>query len=131
MASDGNPASEGLGGSPPAPWQPSGVPAPEALALPEIVIVPAHPVGDGAGKDIVFELREGADAAPVLPVFSSVRRLAEALGGAQPWVALPLRKVRELAAAGQVRTVMLDPEVQPGAWRWGHGDLEASQGGAE
>jgi hypothetical protein len=116
---------------PSAAWHPGGGPAPEALSLPEIVIVPAHPATRGGDQDVVFELREGADAAPVLPVFSSVQRLAEALGGAQPWVALPLRKVRELAAAGRGHTVVLDPDVQPGAWRWGYGDLESFQGGAE
>ncbi len=89
-----------------------------------IVIAPAHPALEDGERDIVFELRESAGAATVLPVFSSVPRLVEALGHAQPWVALPLHKVRRLAAASGVRTVLLDPDVQPGAWRWGYDDLD-------
>jgi SseB protein N-terminal domain len=116
----------GGGQDPGAPEQET--PEQETLALPELVIVPAHPVTEGGSREVRFELREGADGAAVLPVFSSVQRLAEALGGAQPWVALPLRKVRELAAAGQVHTVMLDPQVQPGAWRWRHNDIDSFQG---
>jgi SseB protein N-terminal domain len=103
----------------------------EGLVRPEIVIVPAHPVSEVGAQDIVFEVREGADGAPVLPVFSSVRRLAEILGGAQPWVAFPLGKLREIAAAGQVHTILLDPEVSPGAWRWRYSDLESFQRSSE
>jgi hypothetical protein len=76
-------------------------------------------------------LREGADAMAVLPVFSSVRRLVLALGQAQPWVALPLLRVRELAAAGGVSTVVVDPEVASGAWRWGYRDLERLEQGLD
>jgi hypothetical protein len=93
-----------------------------------IVIAPAHPALEDGERDIVFELRESAGAATVLPVFSSVPRLVEALGHAQPWVALPLHKVRQLAAASGVRTVLLDPDVQPGAWRWGYDDLDRLPG---
>lgn len=131
MTTPGNLASAGPDGSLPGARQPGRAPARDGVELPEIVIVPAHPVTEGDSRDIMFELREGADGVPVLPVFSSVQRLAGVLGGAQPWVALPLHKVRELAAAGQVRTVMLDPEVQPGAWRWRYGDLANFPGSAE
>jgi hypothetical protein len=97
----------------------------QPVSLPEIVVAPAHPAIADGQPDIVFELRQSADAPAVLPVFSSVHKLVEALGEAQPWVALPLLKVRELAEAGGVHTVVLDPDVQPGAWRWGYGDLDA------
>jgi SseB protein N-terminal domain len=101
-----------------------GSPVGEGLDLPEIVIAPAHPAFDAGHPDVVFELRDGADGAPVLPVFSSVHRLVSALGHAQPWVALPLLRVRELAGAGGIHTVILDPEVAPGTWRWHSDDLE-------
>jgi hypothetical protein len=93
-----------------------------------IVIAPAHPAIEHEERDIVFELRESADGAPVLPVFSSVPRLVEALGHAQPWVALPLYTVRELAGARGVHAVLLDPDVQPGAWRWDYDDLDRLPG---
>ncbi len=89
---------------------------------PDIVIAPAHPAHERT--EIVFEVRPGTDGTDVLPVFSSVRHLVAAFGEAQPWLALPLRTVRELAAAGGVPEVVLDPGVAPGAWRWQYSDLE-------
>lgn len=91
-------------------------------APPEIVIIPAHP--DHGGSEISFEVREGPSGMNVIPVFSSVRRLVAAFGEAQPWVAMPLWRVRELAADGGVPEVLLDPAVLPGAWRWSFRDLE-------
>ena len=88
-----------------------------------IVIAPAHPGDERA--EVVFEVRPGVGGADVLPVFSSVGQLVQTFGPAQPWVALPLRKVRELAYAGGVRQVVLDPVVPPSAWRWQYSDLEA------
>ncbi|HEV2377919.1 MAG TPA: SAV_915 family protein [Streptosporangiaceae bacterium] len=90
--------------------------------VPDIVIAPAHPANKSS--QIVFEVRPGAAGTDVLPVFSSVRQLVETLGPAQPWVALPLRKARELAAAGGIQQVVLDPVAPPGTWRWGYSDLE-------
>jgi hypothetical protein len=91
--------------------------------LPDLVVAPAHPARERT--EIVFETRPGADGTDVLPVFSTVRQLVAAFGPAQPWLALPLRTVRELAATGGVRQVVLDPVVAPGAWRWHYSDLEA------
>lgn len=83
---------------------------------PELVIVPAHPA---AHREIEFEIRENlSTGAPVLPVFSTVGRLVQALGPDQPWVAMPLASVRELAGSAGLREVRLDPSAGPGAWRW-------------
>jgi hypothetical protein len=95
----------------------------ERPVLPDVVVAPAHPAHERT--EIVFEVRPGADGTDVLPVFSTVRKLVAAFGPAQPWLALPLRSVRELAGAGGVRQVVLDPVVTPGAWRWQYSDLEA------
>jgi hypothetical protein len=89
---------------------------------PEIVIVPAHP--DPGGTEVSLEVREGPAGMNVLPVFSSVRMLVAAFGEAQPWLAMPLLRVRELAAEGGVFEVLLDPAVLPGAWHWSFQDLE-------
>jgi hypothetical protein len=89
---------------------------------PDIVIVPAHP--DPGGTEISFEVRQGPGGMNVVPVFSSVRKLVLALGEAQPWVAMPLLRVRELAAEGGVPEVLLDPAVLPGSWEWSFADLE-------
>jgi hypothetical protein len=93
------------------------------IGIPELVVVPAHPAG--GHDDVVFETREAPGGQAVLPVFSSVRRLVGTLGHAQPWLAMPLVKVRELAAAGGLPEVVLDPAVQPGAWLWKTDDLKA------
>lgn len=94
--------------------------------LPDIVIAPAHPAPHEPAE-IVFEVRPGGAGADVLPVFSSVRQLVAAFGPAQPWLALPLRMVRELAAAGGIGEVVLDPEVPADAPRWQYSDLETLQ----
>jgi hypothetical protein len=106
------------------------VPEPAADAgqfgLPELVIVPAHPVPHRA---IEFETREDlGGGAPVLPVFSTVRRLVQVLGPDQPWVAMPLVSIRELAGSAGVREVRLDPSAAPGAWRWDMEELARLEG---
>jgi hypothetical protein len=97
-------------------------PVHEDPVLPDIVVAPAHPANEST--EIVFEVRPGEDGVNVLPVFSTVRQLVATFGPAQPWVALPLRKARELAAAGGIPEVVLDPVVPPSAWRWHYSDLE-------
>jgi hypothetical protein len=102
----------------------SGVPAHGGPVLPEFVVAPAHPATGHGRSDVVFEVRQGRGGAQVLPVFSTVRRLVEAMGSAQPWVVLPLQRAREIAGASGVNQVLLDPVAEPGAWQWQPGDLE-------
>jgi hypothetical protein len=101
---------------------PAGPARPE---VPEFVYAPAHPQVRGDRKDVVFEVRQLADGRPVLPVFTSVQRLVAVLGEAQPWVCLPLREVRALMGLSTVEQVLIDPDVERGAWRWRETDLEA------
>jgi hypothetical protein len=90
---------------------------------PEFVYAPAHPVrGDGEAK-IEFEVRAMADGTRVLPVFSSVDALVEALGPMQPWALLPMRAARAVMGVAGVPEVVLDPPVAPDAWRWSEQDL--------
>jgi hypothetical protein len=128
QAQPGNPpqpGSQGQQGSQELPGnhgEPGSQAVPDRPVLPEFVIVPAHP--DNGSTEIAFEVRQAANGTDVLPVFSSVRHLVNTLGPAQPWVAMPLIKVRELAAAGGIQQVVLDPETRSGAWRWQYSDLE-------
>jgi SseB protein N-terminal domain len=119
-AGPGSGVTAGPAGPRPGPATGPAGPSPQATM---IVIAPAHPAAIGGEQDVVFELRESADGSTVLPVFSSVHALVSALGHAQPWVALPLHEVQVLAAASGVHTILLDPEVAPGAWRWDAGEL--------
>jgi hypothetical protein len=96
---------------------------------PEYVIVPAHPLPPGEEGDLVFETRQDqASGVTVLPVFSTVPRLVQALGHAQPWVAMPLVSIREQAGSAGVREVRLDPSAAPGAWRWDKEELARLEG---
>jgi SseB protein N-terminal domain len=93
---------------------------------PEIVIAPARQdVRPGHAGDMIFEVRELAGAGRALPVFTTVGRLVAALGPDQPWVALPLRNVQAIMGGAQVNTIVIDPRVQAGAWRWQPSDLHA------
>ena len=84
-----------------------------------LVVVPARPPGPrDAGDTVRFELRRLAGGTPALPVFSTVAGLVRELGPGQPWVRVPLRAAREAAARSGVGSVLLDPVLETGAWRW-------------
>jgi hypothetical protein len=87
----------------------------------ELVFVPAHP----RGQDVVFEVRGLPDGRRMLPVFTSTRRLVEALGPMQPWAAVPLAAARALMGEAGVDLVVVDPVPGPDLVRWAEGDLEA------
>ncbi|HTS99693.1 MAG TPA: SAV_915 family protein [Streptosporangiaceae bacterium] len=94
--------------------------------LPDIVFAPARPdIRPGHDADVIFEVRELADGVPALPVFSTIERLVSALGPEQPWVALPLPNVRRIMGGAGVDRIVLDPDAEPGAWRWQASDIEA------
>jgi hypothetical protein len=94
--------------------------------LPEIVIAPARPdIRPGHEGDVIFEVRQLSGGGRALPVFTTVQRLVAALGGQQPWVAIPLRNVRAIVGSAGVDRVVLDPEADRSAWRWQASDLEA------
>jgi hypothetical protein len=99
---------------------------PAGGGLPEIVIAPARPdIRPGHDGDVIFEVRELPDGDRALPVFTTVKRLVATLGPDQPWVALPLRNIRTIMGGAGVDRVVIDPQVQPGAWRWQASDLQA------
>jgi hypothetical protein len=74
---------------------------------------------------VIFEVRELPDGGQALPVFTTVKRLVATLGPDQPWVALPLRNIQAIMGGAGVPQVVIDPPVQPGAWRWQASDLRA------
>jgi len=84
-----------------------------------MVAVPAHV---GAGDQLILEARR-LSGGLVLPMFTSVGALVSALGRFQPWAALSLPRVADLAASSSVDYLMLDPEVTDDAWRWDERDL--------
>ncbi|MCL2582650.1 MAG: hypothetical protein FWE35_09365 [Streptosporangiales bacterium] len=81
----------------------------------QLVAVPAHP-GAGPGELVLEARREPRGV--VLPVFSSVRVLVNALGRSQPWAVMPLSRAGDLASAAGVDQIMFDPEISAGAWQW-------------
>lgn len=84
-----------------------------------MVAVPAHP---GANSQLMVETRRLPEGL-VLPVFSSVHALIEALGRYQPWAIVSLEKVTQMASALGIDQLILDPEVADDVWRWESDDL--------
>ncbi|MEU9099369.1 SAV_915 family protein [Streptomyces sp. NPDC048361] len=97
------------------------------------VFVPAHPryPGGGAAPCVDYELLAGSSGPPVPVAFTSLRGLVEALGPAQPWVAVPLGPFTEAMRQAKLPKVRLDPAVGAGGRRWRVEDLERAYGGEE
>ena len=85
---------------------------------PEYVVVPAYPAVTGEQKDVRFELREGPSGAPVGVAFTTVEKLVRQLGRFQPWMVIKTDEYRELLAKTQVRTILLDPDVDTSTVHW-------------
>jgi hypothetical protein len=90
--------------------------------VPEVVVVPAHPAVDQT--EVLFETRTDELGRDVLPAFSSVKRLVEAFGPDQPWLALKVETARELAITTGLADILIDPAVPRDIWRWTDQDLE-------
>jgi hypothetical protein len=90
----------------------------------DLVFVPAHPRVKAAGSDVVFEVRvlESGKAAGI--AFTSMRELVEALGEAQPWVAIPIGRFRELMGGAGVGDIVINPSVPQDAVRWKPDDVQ-------
>jgi hypothetical protein len=104
------------------------VTVPTKTPLPEHVYVPARPRDTASGRNVGFEMRRQPDGALFLPAYSSVTGLVDALGRHQPWVCVQLTQVLKALDGGRVARVLLDPPVEPQAWRWTQDDLARSGG---
>jgi hypothetical protein len=93
---------------------------------PRLVYVPARPGDTESGRNVGFETRQQPNGTLVVPAYSSVTGLVEALGRCQPWVCVQLAQLVEALDGGRVARVLLDPPVEPGAWRWTQADLARS-----
>jgi hypothetical protein len=101
-------------------------PLPAATAddgAPEMVTAPAHPGAPGSGE-FFLEARLLPGDRRVLPVFSTVSKLVDALGDAQPWAMLPLEQARQMATAAGIEVIALDPVMSPETWKWRPQDLD-------
>jgi hypothetical protein len=107
-----------------------GAPLPAAMAdgALEIVAVPAHP-GSPASGEFFLEARRLPGNRSVLPVFSTVGKLVEALGQAQPWAVLPLEQARQMASASGIDVIALDPVMSPETWKWRPDNLDEFERG--
>jgi hypothetical protein len=83
-----------------------------------IVYVPAHPDPRTGHDGVRFETRLGTDGAPVGVAFSSIDKLVDALGGAQPWIAVPLSGLRLIFGAAGITRIALDPVPEGDLPRW-------------
>jgi hypothetical protein len=82
-----------------------------------------HPQGGGGRAEIAFEtcVLESADHAAM--AFTSIQRLIEALGPMQPWIAVPLGRVRNLLGAAGLSQIAVDPTLPADARRWRQDDV--------
>jgi len=85
------------------------------------VYVPAHPVIKDGAELAEYELRELTDGNQVLPAFTSVERLIEQLGMAQPWLKVRIRAVIDFMGGAHVA---VDPVIDPAGWRWDSKELK-------
>lgn len=90
----------------------------------DVVFVPAHPRVKDAASDVVFEVRVLEDGRAAGIAFTSTRELVEALGEAQPWVAIPLGRFRTLMGSAGVAEVVINPRVPQDALRWKPDDIQ-------
>lgn len=100
-----------------------GVPSDDA-----VVFAPARPYARGWRRDVVFETRPLPDGRMLGLAFTSVEALATALSAYQPWVALPVRDLREILGTQGVTLIVFDPPIPEDGWRWTHERLDRFTG---
>ena len=89
-----------------------------------VVYVPAHPITARGRRDVGFEIRELESGEKAAVAFTSLPGLIEALGNSQPWLAMPMARLRDLMGSRGVAQVVLDPTVPARAWRWKPDDVQ-------
>ena len=94
------------------------------------VFVPAHPryPGGGAAPRVDVELLRSPTGPPVPVAFTSLTRLVEALGDAQPWIAVSLGPFAETMRDARLPQVRLDPTVDGEGHHWDAADLVRAYG---
>jgi hypothetical protein len=85
----------------------------------DIVYVPAHPDVRPGHDGVRFETRMTEAGQPVGVAFRRLDSLVRALGHAQPWIAVPLPRLRQIFGAAGIGQIVLDPQVplEPPRWR--------------
>ena len=74
----------------------------------KLVIAPARPATRGDQQDILFEARPDTSGQMVGIAFTSIERLVHAMGDSQPWVCLPIGKLKEFHEQSGIRRVAVD-----------------------
>ncbi|MDH6113293.1 hypothetical protein P3T36_001823 [Kitasatospora sp. MAP12-15] len=95
--------------------------------LPGLVYAPARPIVRDGRRELLYEIRRNPDGSQALPVFSTLERLVDAFGPAQPWAQVPLRAARAVMCAAGVTQLQLDPTIAEDAWRWSAAELARYQ----
>lgn len=80
-------------------------------AVPPVLYVPARHTGTA---QVHLELSALTDGRVAALAYTSLDRLVDACGDAQPWALLPVDLLSELQAAGAFAVIALDPEVPAG-----------------
>jgi hypothetical protein len=90
------------------------------------VFVPAHPLYPDSGPPLIaFELLRHPSG-PAIPVaFTTLEKLVDALGSAQPWINSSVGPFVEAMRDAGLPKVHLDPVIAPGSGNWRIEDIEA------
>jgi hypothetical protein len=85
--------------------------------------IAAHPRAGEGKQEVAFETCELKSGEHAAMAFTSTKKLAEALGQWQPWIALQLGLVRQVVGASGLSQVAVDPVLPAGARRWSEADI--------
>lgn len=88
-------------------------------SLPPLVYLPAHQVPNGGEAEI--ELRRLVDGRLAAVAFTTLERLVQGCGAAQPWVLLPTAVLEQYRERWGIEAVTLDTELPPEERRDGGG----------
>jgi hypothetical protein len=81
------------------------------MDFPEVVYVPAYPDPRPGNGGVRFETRTLIDGQITGIAFRSRQKLVEALGPAQPWMAIRLDRLGDILGAAGIRRILIDPPI--------------------
>lgn len=76
------------------------------------LIAPAQPVGNETEAKVAFATRMDLYGERVGIAFTTIKRLAQAMGESQPWVCIPLEQLKKLHFENGVHRLMIDPKFR-------------------
>lgn len=86
------------------------------MDFPEVLFAPAYPDPRSGNGGVRFETRASAGGEITGVAFRSLEKLVEALGPAQPWMAIRLDRLGDILGAAGIRRILVDPPAVESGW---------------